>query len=202
MKFTKSVIARPLAFFMIVLLFAQQNWATCGGGGGGGVGGLGVGSRMSADQTYPVPWKLIKPEDPPLKDGLVVYGFASLFEETQKSSLRFSHMLSNYANQCVTMGVADSRSPVGQKFAGSEKLPLAVLATPDGTMIGKAQNNNGMLKVDQVEKLVESEMKKRKESVEQQLKAAKEKAKSGDSQNAIQAYREVVGQKCLFPDKA
>ena len=202
MKFTKSVIARPLAFFMIVLLFAQQNWATCGGGGGGGVGGMSGGGGMSADQTYRVPWKLIKPEDPPLKDGLVVYWFPSSADEAQKSSLLFSHTLSNYANQCVTMGVVDVRSPLGQKFAASEKLPVAVLTTPDGTLIGKAQNQNGYLKVDQVEKLVESEMKKRKESVEQQLKAAKEKAKSGDSQNAISAYREVVTQKCLFPDKA
>ncbi|PYP92667.1 MAG: hypothetical protein DMG65_03170 [Candidatus Angelobacter sp. Gp1-AA117] len=201
MKSTKSLFARPLAFFLVVLLFAQQNWATCGGGGGGGVGGMG-GGGMSMDQTYPVPWKLIKPEDPPLKEGLAVYWFPSSFEETQKSSLRFSHTLSNYANQCVTMAVADARSTIGQKLANGEKLPVAVLATPDGNLVGKAQNNNGMLKVDQVEKLVETEMKKRKETVEQQLKAAKEKAKSGDNQNAISSYREVVTQKCMFPDKA
>lgn len=160
------------------------------------------GGGMSMDQTYRVPWKLIKPEDPPLKDGLAVYWFPSSVEEAQKSSLLFSHTLSNYANQCVTMGVVDARTPIGQKFAAGDKLPVAVIAAPDGTVVAKAQNNNGFLKVDQVEKLVETEMKKRKEAVEQQLKAAKEKAKSGDSQNAIAAYREVAGQKCMFPDKA
>src|SRR5947207_6186859 len=202
----KSLFARSLAAFLVVLLFTQQNWATCGGGGGGGVGGMGGGGGngmgTSNDQTYRVPWKLIKPEDPPLKDGLVVYWFPSSAEEVKKSSLLFSHSLSLYASQCVTMGVADARTPIGQKLAPNDKLPVAVLANPDGTPIGKAENKDGFLKVDQVEKLVETEMKKRKESVEQQLKAAKEKSKSGDNQNAIQTYRTVLEQKCLFPDKA
>src|SRR5437764_10585858 len=101
----KSLFARSLAAFLVVLLFTQQNWATCGGGGGGGVGGMGGGGGMSADQAYRVPWKLIKPEDPPLKDGLVVYWFPSSADEVQKSSLLQSHLLSNYANQCVTMGL-------------------------------------------------------------------------------------------------
>jgi len=58
---------------MIYVLLAPQSWATCGGGGGGGMGGMG-GGGMSSQQTYPVPWKLIKPEEPP-KEGLAVYWF-------------------------------------------------------------------------------------------------------------------------------
>jgi tetratricopeptide (TPR) repeat protein len=196
----KPLLARPLAFCLIVLLFTQQNWATCGGGGGGGVGGMGGGNGMS--QTYPVPWKLIKADDPPVSSGLVVYWFPSSVNEFQKSSLRESRVLSVYSQQCVTMGVADIRTPIGQKLASDAKLPIVVMASPDGTPVGKLENTNGMLKVEQVEKLVETEVKKRKESVEQQLKAAKEKSKSGDSQAAIQTYRAVVEQKCMFPDKA
>jgi tetratricopeptide (TPR) repeat protein len=183
-------------------MLTQQNWATCGGGGGGGTGGMGGGVSANQDQTFQVPWRLIKPEDPPINAGLVVYWFPSSGEEFQKSSLRFSRTLTVYSGQCVTMGVVDARTPIGQKFASGAKLPLAVLAQPDGTLIGKAENNNGFLKVDQVEKLLETEMKKRKESVEQEMKAAKEKAKSGDSKAAIQNYQAVVDQKCMFPDKA
>jgi tetratricopeptide (TPR) repeat protein len=196
----KSLFARPLAFCLVVLLFTQQNWATCGGGGGGGVGGMG--SNGVSSQTYPVPWKLIKPEDPPVNSGLMVYWLPSSADEVQKSSLRESRVLSLYSQQCVTMGIVDVRTPLGQKLAPDAKLPVVVMATPDGSPVGKLENTNGMLKVDQVEKLVEIEMKKRKESVEQQLKAAKEKAKSGDSQSAIASYKAVVDQKCMFPDKA
>ena len=195
----KLLLARLLAFFLALLLLAQTNWATCGGGGGGGVGGMGGGS---GSQTYPVPWKLIKPEDPPLASGLAVYWFPTGADELKKSSLLESRTLSLYAQQCVTMGIVDVRTPLGQKLASSEKLPVVVLASADGSVVGKAENQNGFLKVDQVEKLVETEMKKRKDNIEQQMKAAKEKAKSGDSQAAIQNYRAVVDQKCMFPDKA
>jgi tetratricopeptide (TPR) repeat protein len=45
-------------------------------------------------------------------------------------------------------------------------------------------------------------MKQREEAIKQQLKAAKEKAKSGDKGGAIPLYRSVLDEKCLFPGKA
>ena len=68
--------------------------------------------------------------------------------------------------------------------------------------MGKAENKDGYLKVDQVEKLVEGEVKKRESAVKERLEDAKNKAKSGDNQTAIQEYRTVLEQKCLFPGKA
>jgi tetratricopeptide (TPR) repeat protein len=100
------------------------------------------------------------------------------------------------------MQVAEVRSAPGQKLAADAKLPVAVLATPDGTAVGKAESNNGFLKVEQVEKLVETEIKKRDEGLKQKLEAAKEKAKAGDSTAAIPLYRAVVEEKCLFPKRA
>jgi tetratricopeptide (TPR) repeat protein len=183
-------------------MLVSQEWATCGGGGGGGMGGMGGGSAGMPQETYPVPWKLIKPEDPPLAQGLAVYWFPTSQQEIEKSSLRFSRALSLYSQQCVTMGIVDSRTALGKKLVGDEKLPVAVLAQPDGKLIGKAENKNGFLKVDQVEKLVETEMKTREDTVKHQMDAAKEKAKSGDSQAAVQLYRAVYDQKCMFPGKA
>jgi tetratricopeptide (TPR) repeat protein len=79
---------------------------------------------------------------------------------------------------------------------------VAVLASSDGTAIGKAQNVKGFLKVDQVEKLVESQMKQREETIKQQMKDGKEKAKAGDKEGAIPLFKSVMEQKCLFPGKA
>src|SRR5262244_2676861 len=190
---------RLLSVILVVLMLVPQEWATCGGGGGGGMGGMGGGISQ---ETYPVPWKLVQPQDPPVSQGLVVYWFPTSQTEIEKSSLRFSRTLSVYAQQCVTMGIADYRTNVGKQFIPSDKPPVAVLAQADGKVIGKAQNNNGYLKVEQVEKLLETEMKSREESVKHQMDAAKEKVKSGDSQGAIQLYRAVYDQKCMFPGKA
>src|SRR5580692_7068639 len=203
----KERISRLAALFMIVLLLPAPDWATCGGGGGGGMGGMrggapGAPGGMGSEQVYQVPWKLMKPEESPAAGGLVVYWFPSSTQEFEKSSLRNSRLLSLYASQCVTMGVADAGTSLGKKFVNGEKLPVVVLAKSDGTVINKLQNDNGFLKVDRVEKLVESEMKQREEAVKNDLKAAKEKAKSGDKEGAISLYRSALDEKCLFPGKA
>ena len=160
---------RLTALFLALLLLPAPNWATCGGGGGGGMGGMRgpgapSGSGMGNEQVYQVPWKLIKPEDS-VPAGLVVYWFPSSGDEFQKSSLRFSRSLSLYASQCVTMGVADAGTAMGQKFLNGEKLPVVVFAKADGTVINKLENVNGFMKVDRVEKLVETELKQREDSV-------------------------------------
>ena len=72
-------IHRVLALVMIYVFLAPQVWATCGGGGGGGMGGMG-GGGMSSSQTYQVPWKLVKPEEP-VKEGLAVYWFPTGADE-------------------------------------------------------------------------------------------------------------------------
>ena len=199
------MIARATSLLLIAAISAPQLLATCGGGGGGGTGGMGsMGAGPgSMEPVYNVPWRLRTPDAPPVTAGLVLYWFPSSVEEVKRSSLRTSLVLSLYAAQCVSMEIADVASVPGQKFAGENpKLPLAVLATPDGTALGRADNQDGYLKADKVEKLVNEEMKKREDGLEQQLKEAKEKAKSGDSAGAVPLYRAVLDQKCLFPKKA
>ena len=185
----------------LLLLSAPPGWATCGGGGGGGTGGMSSGS-MPSEQVYRVPWRVSQPGDPPVSSGLLLYWFPSSQVELDKSSLLYSRTLSLYATQCVNLLIVDARLPIGQKFAAGEKLPVAVLAQPDGTLVGKAENKDGYLRVGQVEKLLESEVKKREDAIKERLEDAKSKAKSGDNQTAIQEYRTVLDQKCLFPGKA
>jgi tetratricopeptide (TPR) repeat protein len=200
----RKQISRVLALFMVLLLLPAPDWATCGGGGGGGTGGMrgGAAGPGGDQQVYQVPWKLVKPEDPPIASGLVVYWFPTSGQEFQLSSLRNSRSLSLYASQCVTMGVADASTTLGQKFLKGETLPVVVLAKSDGTVINKVENTKGFLKVEQVEKLVESEMKQREETIKQQLKEAREKTKGGDKEGAIPLLRSVLEEKCLFPGKA
>jgi tetratricopeptide (TPR) repeat protein len=194
-----TLMSRTLSLLLILALLVPQTWATCGGGGGGGMGGMSGG--MGMNQTYPVPWKIIGPADT-LRDGLAVYWLPSSQKELEASSLRFSQTLSGYATQCVTMGIVDQRMAFGQKIAGGDKLPVAVLAQSDGTVLGKAENKNGFLRVDQVEKLLETEMKKREAAVKEKMEDAKAKVKAGDNAGAIEEYRAILEQKCLFPKRA
>src|SRR5207253_757418 len=64
------------------------------------------------------------------------------------------------------------------------------------------KNKSGLLKVDQVERVVDSEVKQRESGLDNQLKDAKEKTKAGDNAGAIKLYQSVLEQKCMFPKKA
>ncbi|MDX6290406.1 MAG: hypothetical protein QOH42_2205, partial [Blastocatellia bacterium] len=152
--------------------------------------------------TYPVPWKIYKAKDAPATGGLVLFWFPASQNEIKNSSLKESRTLSLYASQCVAMEVADTRIPNADKLLGESQLPVAVLATPDGTPVKKVESKDGKLKVADVEKVVDGEMKQRESSLDGQLKDAAAKVKVGDNDGAIKEYRAVLDQKCLFPKKA
>src|SRR3989441_8289149 len=197
----KTRIFRSIAVLLLAVFFVQWAFATCGGGGGGGGGGMpnsGGGGGLNAP-VYVVPWK---PPSAPPAGGLVLYWFPASSNELKNSSLKESRTLSLYASQCVAMQVADGQLPIAEKLIGESKLPVAVLAKADGTPINKIENTNGKLKVTDVEKLVDTEMKQRKSAVSGQLKDAADKVKAGDKDGAIAIYKSVVDQKCLFKKEA
>ncbi|HVS20414.1 MAG TPA: tetratricopeptide repeat protein [Pyrinomonadaceae bacterium] len=199
----KTQLARSVAVALLVLFFAQSSWATCGGGGGGGGGGMsnGGGGGGSNAPVYVVPWKIHKPNDPPAM-GLVLYWFPASNDELKKSSLRESRTLSLYASQCVSMEWADGHTLNADKLMGDSKLPVAVLAKPDGTPVSKVENTNGKLKVTDVEKLVDGEVKQRDSALDAQMKDAAGKVRAGDNDGAIKIYKAVLDQKCMFPKRA
>ncbi|HTQ86035.1 MAG TPA: tetratricopeptide repeat protein [Candidatus Solibacter sp.] len=184
-----------LSMVMVLLLPTAPIWATCGGGGGGGMGG--------ADQpAYQVPWKVLKASDPPVKEGLVLYWFPVSQLELEKSSLRNSRTLTLYASQCIGMEIASTTIPAAQKLAGDAQLPVAILTQADNTVVGKIENIGGKLRVEEVEKLVDNEVKKRESAVKERFESAKNKAKGGDKDGAIAEFRQVVADKCMFPGRA
>ena len=200
----KTQLSRALATTLIVLFSLSPVWATCGGGGGGGTGGVGGGSKGAEGPdpaVYMVPWKIWEAAKAPHK-GLVLYWFPASNDELKQSSLRQSRILTLYSAQCVTMTVADPKTPELQPIIGDSALPVAILAGADGSPIKKIENTGGKLKVAQVEKVVDAEMKQRETALDTQLKDAKEKIKAGDKENAIAILKPVAEEKCLFPKKA
>jgi tetratricopeptide (TPR) repeat protein len=199
----KNFLESFAAFFLITVLTCSPVWATCGGGGGGGGGGMsGSGSGGNETVVYHVPWKIRDAKTPAVTSGIILYWFPASADELKRSSLRESRDLSVYAGQCVAMELADVRTPKAETLIGGSKLPVAVLASPDGTPISKLENKDGKLKVADVEKLVGAEVKTRETALDASLKEAKAKAAAGDNAAAIKIYSTVLEQRCMFPKKA
>jgi tetratricopeptide (TPR) repeat protein len=193
---------RLISLGLIIVFFSSQIWATCGGGGGGGMGGMSGGG--STREVYTVPWRLVQAADA-LKEGLAVYWLPTGKDEYERSSLRESRTLQVYSQQCVTMGVVDAHTSLGKKYVQQDsELPVVVITqVSDGTVVGKLEKNkDGKLRVGDLEKLLDNEMKKREESLKEKMESAKQKVKAGDNQGAIAELRAVYEQKCMFPKRA
>jgi hypothetical protein len=190
----KTHASRLIALSLLLLFSLQSVSATCGGGGGGGGGGMSAGNGGGASApVYIVPWKLRTPKDPPAM-GLILYWFPASQNELKSSPLRESRALSLYASQCVAMEYGTNETPNIDKLVGESKLPVAVLANPDGTPVRKIENTNGKLKLGEIEKLVESEFQQRAGAIDAQMKDAADKMKSGDKDSAVKTYRAEEGQ--------
>lgn len=202
-RIMNTKFSRALATLLMVLFALSPAWATCGGGGGGGTGGVGGGGANTgpAPTVYKVPWDIWEARKAPNR-GLVLYWFPASQTELEKSSLRTSRILTLYSAQCVSMKVADSKQPELQPILGNSALPVAVLVTADGKQIQRVENTGGKLKAQDVEKVVEGEMKQRETALDGQVKEAKEKIKAGDNPGAIALLKPVAEEKCLFPKKA
>ena len=202
-RIMNTKFSRALATFLMILIASAPVWATCGGGGGGGTGGVGGGGANTgpAPTVYKVPWQIWEARKAPNK-GLVLYWFPATQSEVEKSSLRTSRILTLYSAQCVSMSIADSTLPELQPILNGATLPVAVLVTADGKTIQKVDNTGGKLKAQDVEKVVETEMKQRETALETQVKEAKEKIKAGDNPGAIALLKPIAEETCLFPKKA
>jgi len=203
----RNIIERSAAFILVMAFMTTPLWATCGGGGGGGGGGMpktgGGNSNDPNPVVYHVPWKLPpKSTDKPATEGLVLYWFPASTKEVSISPLKESRNLSLYASQCVTMQLADASVANSDKLIGESKLPVAVLATVDGTPISKAENAAGKLKITEVEKIVGDEIKSRSDNLDKSIADAKAKATAGDKAAAVELYKTVAAEKCMFPKKA
>ena len=174
-------------------------FATCGGGGGGGDGGMGSNSRI-----YNVPWlRPIAGETP--KEGVIIYWLPADLQESQTSPLRNSRMLALSASQCVSLLVEEPGSPDSAKIAALAKvseLPLVVMTTPDGTVIGKVEARFKAIDVASVEQMLAAELQKRGDELKAHIDAGKSKEDSGDKDGAITEFKAVYDQRCLFPKRA
>ena len=172
----KTLSIRVVVLMLVISGSFSQDWATWGGGDTGGMGGIGPmgpGAGIMGEPVDNVPRRVRVPEAPPVTEGLGVYWFPSSVQEVQRSGLRISRTPSLYASQCVAMEIVSAVTPLGQNLVPGARLPIAVLPTPDGTLIGKAEKKNGSLRVYEAEKLVDEEIQAAGESVDSQPKDAK-----------------------------
>lgn len=202
-----------------------------GGGGMGGIHGgpsntasgtlaTAGGSRGGRDmpghsQTYNVPWNVLhNGEEPPPPiaapagapvDNLVLYWFPTSAQEARKSELQTSRDLTVVTARCVTLALVTSdNSGLRAHFTppGGAAGDYAVLADAAGKEIARvAADAKGKLRVSQVEKLVDGELKSREAALDHTFEAARAKESQGDAEGAAALYQQIWSGRCLVPGR-
>ena len=188
-----------VALLAVALFVLPSAYATCGGGGGGGMGGT-MPSGMSQPQSYVVPWRELRPDQPAVSAPLVLYWFPATREEVKGSDLMSSRALTLASSQCVGMQVVNPGDTENlARWEVTDKLPVAILAS-NGTAITRIEAEKGRLQLRKVEDAVRDEMKARETAMDKLLDDAKLKEKD-DHDGAVTLYQQVWDQRCLSPKK-
>jgi hypothetical protein len=150
-----------------------------------------------------VPWKVLDAGDEPLHASLVLVWIPASRDEARHSDLLTSHALTLYAAQCVGMQLIppDDFATI-ERFDATGTLPVAILTTSDGKPLARVDSDRGELRLSDVEKMVRDELHTRASAIDALLDDAVEQLDHGSRDLAVEDYRQVWEQRCLFPREA
>ena len=191
---------RRFALVLALLTAALPASATCGGGGGGGTGGVlpDLGGT-DAPMVYRVAWKVLTPGAEKPQAPLAVYWFPTSPEQARVSPLQTSRSLAMAGERCVAMAIVTTdNQALREAFKAPAGDQLVVLANADGSDVARVTATDGKIDVRAVEKSLSAALDQRESSLKALIDGAEKKAAS-DRDGAVADYKQVWGQRCLFP---
>lgn len=164
--------------------------------------GRGVRSGPGTGDPYEslVPWHFLAKGGALVNEPLVLYWFPATVLETEKSPLVSSRELIQATDRCLNFEVVlPEDATTIEKFGVTGKLPAALLADGKGTVLRRVDNAGGRLVLPSVEKMVRDELNARGDTMYVRVTEAKKRAAAGDKEGAIDLYRKLWEERCLFP---
>ncbi len=147
-----------------------------------------------------VPWRFASTGAPLVKATLALYWLPATVDETEHSPLLTSQELVQAADRCLEFEIVlPADVPTISKLGESGKLPAVLLIDGKGEVIRRIEGERGRLSPPAVEKVVRDVLKDRDETMYQTMTEARKRAGSGDKNGAIELYRKLWDERCLFP---
>lgn len=146
-----------------------------------------------------VPWKVLAHEDV-VDAPLVLFWVPASPDEVRRSPLLTSEELTLYSSRCVAMRVVrvDDRARLA-RLEVEDEVPVAILTTREGEIVGQVEGNGGRLSVSEVEELVREELDRRAAEADALLDRARERAAAHETEAAVAIYRSVWESRCTCP---
>jgi hypothetical protein len=197
-----SRTASPKILFAVLLmpLLVLPVTAQSRRGGGQSQRGRSGPGTGNPEQQLP-PWLYVeKGTTPPITTPLVLYWLPTSPEEMDHSPLLGSRALLEESASCVALeAIVPYNQSMVEKLGVAGKLPIAVLVDRQGNVVGRVENAAGVLRSPPVEQMVSKELNARNEAMYRDITEAKRRADSGDKSTAIDLYRRIWDDRCIFP---
>jgi hypothetical protein len=131
---------------------------------------------------------------------LVLYWLPASSEESENSPLLTSKALIRAADLCVSFEIVlpEDKTTI-EKLGATGKLPAALLVGAQGNVLHRVEGVRGRLIPASVERMVTDELNARGETMYARITEAKKRATSGDKAGAIDLYKKLWDERCLFP---
>src|SRR3954451_21708991 len=117
-----------------------------------------ISAAASSDVAF-VPWKIHRAGERVPASPLILYWVPASADDFRHSDLLTSRALASYAAQCIALEVVTSGdAAMLAKLAIDRPLPAAVLVDAWGIVAGKVVGSNGLLRANDVEKMMREAM--------------------------------------------
>ena len=159
-------------------------------------GGPGTGNP----DEHRVPWRFVQGDSLASDRPITLIWIPATLEQVDTSRLTTSNALRVASTRCVDMEIAmPDRAAIMKKLGVDGRAPAAVLVDRKGDVIRRAESAHGVLAVEEVERMVNGELAARDEAMYRDLTAASRQERAGNNAAAIELYKKIWDDRCLFP---
>lgn len=147
-----------------------------------------------------VPWHFLEKGGALVNAPLVLYWLPASSKEVERSPLLSSPELVRDTARCLGFEIVlPEDAATIARFGETGKLPAVLLTDAKGTIIRRIERASGRVELAAVENMVRAELNARDEAMYVTMIEARKRAASGDQQGAIDRYRKLWDERCLFP---
>jgi hypothetical protein len=179
-----------LAVTLVPAAFAQRGDAPVRRGGPG----------TGNPDVQLVPWKYLQSDTLVHEAPVTLYWLPANQEQVTQSPLFDSKILVTAATRCVGFEIVmPERATVVHNLGETGKVPAVLVLDRDGKTLRRFESPNGTLLTKDVEKLLTTELDERDQTMFRSMMTANQEATAGRNQNAINMYKKIWDDRCLYP---
>ena len=147
-----------------------------------------------------VPWKYLQ-SDTLIHDApFTLYWLPANSAQVERSPLLDSKILLSAATRCVGFEIVmPERTATVHALGETDKLPALLVVDRDGKIVRRLENPRGELVTRNVEQFVTTELDERDQTMFRSMMAASQQVTSGNNKEAIEMYKKVWNDRCLYP---